>query len=69
MISNTTVIINFAAIGRLELLRQLFSVLYLPTEVYAEIRNARTRGTPISTASRGPSRRWAAIVRGESRAL
>jgi predicted nucleic acid-binding protein len=44
VISNTTVIINFAAIGQLELLRQLFGILHLPTEVYAEIRDGQTEG-------------------------
>jgi predicted nucleic acid-binding protein len=43
-ISNTTVIINYAAIGQLALLRQLFGVLFLPTEVYAEIRAGQAEG-------------------------
>lgn len=37
VISNTTVISNFASIGELDLLRQLYGVLYLPVEVYEEI--------------------------------
>ncbi|MFV9505409.1 MAG: hypothetical protein AB4911_12705 [Oscillochloridaceae bacterium umkhey_bin13] len=44
VISNTTVIINFAAIAQLELLHQIFGVLYLPTEVYAEIRAGQAEG-------------------------
>jgi hypothetical protein len=43
-ISNTTVIIIFAAIGQLELLHQLFGVLHLPTEVYTEIRDGQAEG-------------------------
>jgi predicted nucleic acid-binding protein len=36
-IANTTVISNFASIGRLDLLRQLYGTLYISTEVYREI--------------------------------
>lgn len=36
-ITNTTTLSNFATINQLALLRQLFSTLYLPTEVYEEI--------------------------------
>jgi len=32
-IANTTVISNFASIGQLSLLRQLYGMLYIPTEV------------------------------------
>lgn len=44
VITNTTVIINFAAIGRLDLLRRLFGAIYLPTEVYAEILDGQAEG-------------------------
>ena len=37
IISNTTVISNFASIGQLDLLRQLFGSLAISTEVYHEI--------------------------------
>ncbi|MBC8492779.1 MAG: hypothetical protein H8D43_03255 [Chloroflexi bacterium] len=39
VITNTTVLSNFAAIDQLDLLRQLYGVVYIPTEVYeAEVR-------------------------------
>ncbi len=44
VITNTTVIINFAAIGRLDLLRRLFGAIHLPTEVYAEILDGQAEG-------------------------
>jgi hypothetical protein len=44
VISNTTVISNFARIGELALLRRLFGLLYLPTEVLAEIQEAQSEG-------------------------
>jgi len=44
VISNTTVISNFAAINQLELLRQLYGIVYLPTEVYAEIKAGLEEG-------------------------
>lgn len=37
VIANTTPLINFAEIGRLELLRQLFSELVVPTAVVVEL--------------------------------
>lgn len=37
IIANTTVTSNFASIDQLDLLRQLYGVLYLSTEVYEEI--------------------------------
>jgi predicted nucleic acid-binding protein len=37
VIANTTVLSNFAAIGKLDLLRQLYGVVYIPTEVYEEV--------------------------------
>jgi len=37
IISNTTVLSNFANIGQLDVLRRLYQILYIPTEVYEEI--------------------------------
>ena len=37
IISNTTVLSNFASIGQLDVLRRLYQVLHIPTEVYEEI--------------------------------
>ena len=37
VISNTTVPSNFASIGQLDLLRRLYQILHIPTEVYEEI--------------------------------
>ncbi len=37
IISNTTVLSNFASIGALDLLRQLYQTLTIPVEVYEEI--------------------------------
>jgi predicted nucleic acid-binding protein len=37
IISNTTVLSNFASIGVLDLLRQLYQTLTIPVEVYEEI--------------------------------
>jgi len=37
VIANTTVISNFASIDHIDLLRQLYRVLYISTEVYGEI--------------------------------
>jgi predicted nucleic acid-binding protein len=44
VITNTTVISNFASVGRLNLLRQLFGEVYLSTEVYAEIQDGLAEG-------------------------
>lgn len=44
IISNTTVLSNFAAIDQLEILRKLFGRLYLPTQVYDEIRAGLEEG-------------------------
>lgn len=44
VISNTTVLSNFARIGQLVALQGLFGVLYLPTEVFAEIQEAQNEG-------------------------
>lgn len=37
IVSNTTVLSNFASIGALDRLRELYGEVYLPTEVYQEI--------------------------------
>ncbi|MBP1468878.1 hypothetical protein EYB53_024420 [Candidatus Chloroploca sp. M-50] len=44
IITNTTVLSNFARIGHLDLLRNLFGVLALPLEVLAEIQDAQAEG-------------------------
>lgn len=41
---NTTVLSNFAAVGRLDLLRDTVGPLYLPTEVYDEILSGQLAG-------------------------
>ena len=41
---DTTVLSNFAAVGRLELLKQLQGHLYLPNEVYEEVLNGLEEG-------------------------
>jgi predicted nucleic acid-binding protein len=37
IISNTSVLINFAAIGRLDVLPEIYETLYIPVEVFAEL--------------------------------
>ena len=44
VIANTTVLTNFAAIGQLDLLRQLFSQLYVTSDVYDEVRQGAEEG-------------------------
>lgn len=44
VISNTTVLCNFAAIKQLDLLKQLFSVIFIPTAVYDEIYRGQEEG-------------------------
>jgi predicted nucleic acid-binding protein len=44
VIANTTVISNFAGIDRLELLRRLYTTLYISTEVYAEVQQGIAEG-------------------------
>lgn len=44
IISNTTVLSNFAAIGALDRLRELFGAVALPTEVYKEIERGLEEG-------------------------
>lgn len=43
-IINTTVVSNFAAINQFHILQQLFTTLFLPTEVYEEINNGLEEG-------------------------
>ena len=43
-IANTTVISNFARVGRIDLLRAVLANLYIPTEVYAEIQAGLEEG-------------------------
>lgn len=44
IISNTTVISNFAGIGQLDLLRQLYQTLHISTEVHQEIQAGLEEG-------------------------
>jgi hypothetical protein len=44
IISNTTVLSNFAKIGQLDILRQLYQILYIPTEVYEEVSTGLEEG-------------------------
>ncbi|GAB4498379.1 MAG: hypothetical protein OHK0052_11660 [Anaerolineales bacterium] len=43
-VSNTTVISNFAAIGRLNLMQRALGTCYLPEQVYAEIQTGYLQG-------------------------
>jgi predicted nucleic acid-binding protein len=44
VISNTTLISNFAAIGQLSLLHLCWESLYIPEQVFAEIQDGRMQG-------------------------
>ncbi len=44
VIANTTVISNFAIVGRLDLLRDLLGQVYISTDVYAEIQDGQAEG-------------------------
>lgn len=44
VIANTTIISNFAAVGRLNLLHDLLGEVYISTEVYAEIQDGQVEG-------------------------
>jgi predicted nucleic acid-binding protein len=50
VVCNTTVLSNFAALGGLDLLHQLYGVLHIPTEVYAEVRSGLDEGYSFYTA-------------------
>lgn len=41
---NTTVLSNFAGIAQLDALHQLYPVLYVPTQVYDEVRQGQDEG-------------------------
>lgn len=43
-IANTTILSNFAAVGRLDVLRHLLDELYISTDVYAEIQDGLAEG-------------------------
>jgi predicted nucleic acid-binding protein len=43
-IANTTVISNFAAVHRLDLLRDLLAELHISTDVYGEIQDGQSEG-------------------------
>ena len=43
-LANTTVLSNFAAVSRLDVLRELLGRLYIPNEVYEEILNGLEEG-------------------------
>ncbi len=44
VIANTTIISNFAAVGRLDVLRNLLGRLYITTDVFAEIQDGMAEG-------------------------
>lgn len=49
VVCNTTVLSNFAALGELDLLHQLYEVIHIPTEVYAEVRSGLDEGYSFYT--------------------
>jgi predicted nucleic acid-binding protein len=50
---NTTVVSNLAAVGRLDLLKQVHGRLYLPNEVYEEILDGLEEGYEFYSAVEG----------------
>jgi predicted nucleic acid-binding protein len=44
IISNTTVLVNFAEIGQIAVLPAIFGTIFLPTEVYAELQDGAADG-------------------------
>ena len=44
VIANTTIISNFAAVGRLDVLHGLMGQVYISTDVYAEIQDGQAEG-------------------------
>jgi len=50
VVSNTTVLSNFAAIGRLEMLQSLYGEIFIPTEVHQEIQHGLEEGYGFYTA-------------------
>jgi len=53
VISNTTVISNFAAIGQLEILHALYERVFISTDVYAEIQEGLDEGYGFYTGVTG----------------
>ena len=47
VIANTTILSNFAAAGRLDVLRRLLGELHISTDVYAEIQDGLAEGFPF----------------------
>lgn len=47
VISNTTVLVNFALIGQVDLLRAVFGTLYIAHEVYAELEDGAREGYTV----------------------
>ena len=52
-LANTTVLSNFAAVGRLDLLKQLHGRLHIPNEVWAEILDGLEEGYEFYTGIEG----------------
>ena len=52
-LTNTTVVSNFAAAGRLDLLQQVHGRLYMPNQVYEEILDGLEEGYEFYTAIEG----------------
>lgn len=52
VISNTTVLSNFAAIDSLHRLQELFEEVFLPTEVYQEVQRGLEEGYAFYSAVR-----------------
>lgn len=49
IISNTTVVSNFAAVAQMELLRDIHGEIYISKEVYEEIQAGQAEGYPFYT--------------------
>lgn len=63
VILNTTILSNFARVGRLDLLQLVFGKVYISTDVYAEVQDGLAEGYDFYSALeeiiRAPeSRRW-----------
>ena len=50
VVSNSTPIISLATIGRIDLLSQLFGMIYIPKAVYNELKS-RLAGASVSISS------------------
>ena len=70
VISNTTVLSNFAAIHSLDRLHELFGEVFLPTEVYQEIQRGLEEGytfySGIDEILHAPSGLWSKRMTGSS---